>query len=104
MLAEEMNVRSGIAVITHIVVIDGYHLWKNNYIAYDLLNKSFRYSEMYNPDDVENFVTYMQKQLDTVEPEINREDLRRIFLDIYANPVCTKELLAKEKNTGAILL
>ena len=26
MLAEEMNVRSGIAVITHIVVIDGYHL------------------------------------------------------------------------------
>ena len=84
-------------------VIDGYHLWKNNYIAYDLLNKSFRYSEMYNPDDVENFVTYMRRQLDTVEPEINREDLRRIFLDIYANPVCTKELLEKEKTTGAIL-
>ena len=85
-------------------VIEGYHLWKNNYIAYDLLNKSFRYSEMYNLEDVENFVTYMQKQLNTVEPEINREDLRRIFLDIYANPVCTKELLEKEKTTGSILL
>ena len=46
----------------------------------------------------------MQKQLDTVEPEINREDLRRIFLDIYANPVVTKELLEKEKVTGSILL
>ena len=46
----------------------------------------------------------MEHQLDTVEPEINREDLRRVFLDIYANPVVTKELLLKEKVTGAILL
>ena len=46
----------------------------------------------------------MERQLNTIEPEINREDLRRIFLDIYANPVVTKELLAKEKATGGILL
>ena len=39
-----------------------------------------------------------------VEKELNREDLRRIFLEIYANPVVTKELLKKEKQTGAILL
>ena len=85
-------------------VIDGYKLWKNNYIAYDLLNHSFKYSEYYQPNDIERFVEYMCTQLDTVEPEINREDLRRIFLEIYANPVVTKELLAKEKTTGAILL
>jgi hypothetical protein len=59
---------------------------------------------MYTPDDMVEFVEYMRKQLDTVEPEINREDLKRIFLEIYANPVVTKELLAKEKATGAILL
>ena len=41
---------------------------------------------------------------DKVEKEINREDLRRIFLEIYANPVVTKELLAKEKATGSILI
>ena len=85
-------------------IIDGYKLWKNNYIAYDLLNHSFKYSDMYSPNDMEQFVEYMCTQLDTVEPEINREDLRRIFLEIYANPVVTKELLAKEKTTGAILL
>ena len=85
-------------------VIDGYKLWKNNYVAYDIANHSFKYSHMYEPADVEAFVTYMQHQLDTVEPEINREDLRRIFIDIYANPVFTKELLAKEKRTGNILL
>ena len=85
-------------------VIEGYRLWKNNYVAYDLVNQSYKYSHLYESADVEQFIAYMQKQLDTVEPEINREDLRRIFLDIYANPVVTKELLEKEKVTGAILL
>jgi hypothetical protein len=59
---------------------------------------------MYDITDIEKFVAYMEHQLDTVEKEINREDLRRIFLEIYANPVVTKELLVKEKQTGAILL
>lgn len=85
-------------------VIDGYKLFKNNYIAYDIANHSFKYSHMYEKADLEQFVTYMEHQLDTVEPEVNREDLRRIFIDIYANPVVTKELLAKEKHTGSILL
>ena len=85
-------------------VIDGYRVWKNNYVAYDILNHSFKYSDMYNITDVESFVLYMEHQLDTVEKEINREDLRRIFLEIYANPVVTKELLAKEKATGSILV
>lgn len=85
-------------------VIEGYKLWKNNYVAYDLLNHSFKYSDMYDISDIEKFVAYMEHQLDTVEKELNREDLRRIFLGIYANPVVTKELLAKEKQTGSILL
>lgn len=85
-------------------VIEGYRLWKNNYIAYDILNHSFRYSDKYTSADVETFVAYMEKQLDTVEPTLNREDLRKHFLEIYANPVVSKELLIKEKTTGAILL
>ena len=85
-------------------IIDGYKLWKNNYIAYDIANQGFKYSHLYDQSEVEAFVAYMQHQLDTVEPEINREDLRRIFIDIYANPVFTKELLEKEKRTGNILL
>ena len=85
-------------------VIEGYRLWKNNYVAYDILNHTFKYSDMYSISDVESFVLYMEHKLDTVEKEINREDLRRIFLQIYANPVATKELLAKEKRTGSILI
>ena len=85
-------------------VVDGYKLWKNNYVAYDIANHAFKYSHLYDQADVEQFIEYMEHQLDTVEPEINREDLRRIFIDIYANPVYTKELLAEERRTGNILL
>lgn len=75
-------------------VIDGYKLWKTNYIAYDLLNRSFKYCEKYSPEEVESFVCYMEHQLDTVEKSLNREELRNIFLAIYSNPVLSKELLA----------
>ena len=85
-------------------VIEGYKLWKTNYIAYDILNHSYKYSHMYEEADVQKFVAYMKHQLDTVEPELNREDLRKHFLEIYANPVVSKELLKKEHETGGILL
>ena len=85
-------------------VIEGYKLWPNNYIAYDILNHSYKYSEKYAEAGVEQFVAYMEKQLDTVEPELNRADLRKHFLEIYANPVYAKELLAKERITKSILL
>ena len=85
-------------------VIEGYKLWKTNYVAYDILNHSFKYSHMYEEADVQKFVAYMEHQLDTVEPELNREDLKKHFLEIYANPVVAKELLKKERETGGILL
>ena len=46
---------------------------------------------MYEIADVENFVAYMEKQLDSVEQSLNRDDLRKHFLEIYANPVVAKE-------------
>ena len=85
-------------------VIEGYKLFKNNYVAYDLVNETSKYAEMYEQADVEKFQAYMQNQLDKVEPEINREELKSVFLGIYANPVVTNELLAKEKETGEELL
>ena len=75
-------------------VIEGYKLWKTNFIAYDLVNHSFKYSEMYKPADMEKFIEYTEHKLDKVERRLNREDLRTIFLKIYANPVITKERLA----------
>ena len=85
-------------------VIEGYKLWKNNYVAYDLLNNSSKYADKYEAADVQTFVAYMQHQLGTVEPELDKEELKTVFLEIYANPVVSKEKLEEEKPTGTVIL
>ena len=74
-------------------VVAGYKLWKNNYIAYDILNQTDKYAQMYETADVEKFVAYMNRQLATVEPELDQDALKTTFLEIYANPVVNKEQL-----------
>ena len=78
-------------------VIEGYRLWKTNYIAYDLAHHTFKYTDKYTPEDVEQFIVYVEKQLDQVEPTLNRQDLRDIFLGIYGNPVLSREQLDAER-------
>lgn len=85
-------------------VVEGYKLWKNNYVAFDILNSTDKYSSEYQTEDKEKFVAYMEHQLGTVEPELNRDELREVFLGIYANPVLAKERLAEEKATGNMVL
>ena len=77
-------------------VINGYKLWNTNYIAYDLANHSYKYADRYTPEEVEAFTAYTEHQLDEVEPTLNREQLRDIFLRIYGNPVKMKEEFASE--------
>lgn len=74
-------------------VIEGYRLWKTNFIAYDLRNHSYTYNDRYTQEDKEEFISYMEKQLDCVEKELNRDELRQIFLEIYANPIVSKQML-----------
>ena len=74
-------------------VIEGYMLWPNNYIAYDILKQTDKYAAKYTQEQKAQFLGYMEHQLGTVEPEINRDELREVFLGIYANPVVSKEEL-----------
>lgn len=65
----------------------GYHLWKTNYIACDLLDGRGRYSDRYTAEEAEEFREYTEKKLDKIEKRLNRDALRDIFWQIYANPV-----------------
>ena len=71
-------------------IIEGYKLWKTNYIGYDMVNHTFKYRDKYTPEDVAH-------QLDKVEKSLCRADLRDIFLRIYANPVVSLENLMIER-------
>ncbi len=78
-------------------VIDGYKLWKTNYIAYDKVHNCTKYADKYNQEDVESFMDYTQNQLNTVEKTLDRDELADIFLKIYSNPVLSKENLFEKK-------
>lgn len=78
-------------------IIEGYKLWKTNYIGYDMVNHTFKYRDKYTPEDVAQFTDYVEHQLDKVETSLCRADLRDIFLRIYANPVVSLENLLIER-------
>lgn len=78
-------------------IIEGYRLWKTNYIGYDMVNHTFKYRDKYTPEDVAQFTDYVEHQLDKVEKSLCRADLRDIFLRIYANPVVSFENLMIER-------
>ncbi|MBR1570477.1 MAG: 1-acyl-sn-glycerol-3-phosphate acyltransferase [Bacteroidales bacterium] len=74
-------------------VISGYKLWKTNYMAYDLVNGTTRFADEYTPEDLQAFQGYVAHQLGALEPELDQEALRDIFLRIYSNPVVAKDTL-----------
>lgn len=78
-------------------IIEGYKLWKTNYIGYDMVNHTFKYRDKYTPEDVAQFTDYVEHQLDKVEKSLCRADLRDIFMRIYANPVVSLENLMIER-------
>ncbi|MBQ7623112.1 MAG: acyltransferase [Bacteroidales bacterium] len=78
-------------------VIEGYKLWKTNYLCYDLVYGTDKYAAYYTPEDVTAFKKYMEHRLNKVERSLDRNELRDIFLKIYSNPVLSKEQLAAEE-------
>ena len=72
-------------------VIQGYKLWKTNYMAYDWVNNTTKYSDHYDKADMEAFREYIFGQMKLAESTLNQEELLDILLHIYSNPVLNKE-------------
>ncbi|MBQ9548547.1 MAG: 1-acyl-sn-glycerol-3-phosphate acyltransferase [Bacteroidales bacterium] len=72
-------------------IVNGYKLWKTNYMGYDLMNGTSRYSDRYTPEDLEAFKAYTEHKLEKLEKRLDRAELRDIFWHIYGNPVVARE-------------
>ena len=70
-------------------IISAYKLWGNNYIAYDILYDTDKYAGHYTPKERAEFESYLSYKLH--DTEWNTEELKNIFLGIYANPIIQKE-------------
>lgn len=69
----------------------GYRIFPCNYIAYDEINGTDKYADMYNAEDVKVFDRYIEEQLAKVEVENITPDeqvfMRQMMLTMYANPL-----------------
>ena len=68
-------------------IVDAYKLWPSNFIAYDLLNHTSKYSSEYNDKQKRSFVRRLEKRAN----QHSHDDASRTFLEMYANPVLSKE-------------
>ena len=65
-----------------------YRFYPCNYVAYDLLHGTRRFSDHYGLKDKKEFEAYLQGQLDKIDiPNKDEAFLRRMILEMYANPL-----------------
>jgi len=87
-----------------------YHLWPNNYIAYDMLQGTRDYKDKYSNIQRIAFANYIRGHVLKLALSRNRSGLpaenfnsnaREILLQMYANPVINKRNLERENETSA---
>ncbi|PCH71694.1 MAG: acyltransferase [Bacteroidales bacterium] len=72
-------------------IYSNYRLWPTNYIAYDILNECEEYSHNYSKHEKKRFLEHMNTRADLVE--MNKEEFKTAFLNLYANPINQYKIL-----------
>ena len=87
-IAETNNSNKQIQALAQVIddsILQSYKLWPTNYIAYDILNNSERFSNYYSDKEKQLFERRLELKID-----VDNEVLREGFLAMYANPVVNK--------------
>jgi hypothetical protein len=74
-----------LAALIDTTIYCNYRIWTTNYIAFDLLNHSQKFSRQYTQVELEAFKTYMDKELSIFTGDITLQ--KELLLKIYANPL-----------------
>jgi hypothetical protein len=86
--AENDNANKQIQALAQVIddsILQSYKLWPTNYIAYDLLNKTNKYSDKYTEDEKSLFERRLEMKID-----VTNDFMVESFLNMYANPVVNK--------------
>lgn len=69
-----------------------YHLFPNNYVAADMVTQSNQFEAHYTPEEKEQFIAYIEKQIQKIDLP-NRDDafVRSKMYEMYANPTLNKQ-------------
>lgn len=85
---ETTNVNKQIQMLAKVIdeqIISNYKLWPTNYIAYDLLNDTDRFTNEYTDKEKQLFLRRLELKVDK-----GNEAVVDTFLEMYANPVVNK--------------
>lgn len=85
---ENDNTNKQIQALAQVIddsILQSYKLWPTNYIAYDLLYKTDKYSSHYTEDEKSLFERRLELKIDC-----SNEIMMEGFLNMYANPVVNK--------------
>jgi 1-acyl-sn-glycerol-3-phosphate acyltransferase len=86
--AEYDNSNKQIQALAQVIddsILKSYKLWPTNFIAYDILNKTNKYSHLYTEDEKSLFERRLELKIDA-----SNEMMVESFLSMYANPVVNK--------------
>ncbi|MDR0430801.1 MAG: 1-acyl-sn-glycerol-3-phosphate acyltransferase [Tannerellaceae bacterium] len=85
---EKSDLYTNVAAIIDNEIYKHYRFYPCNYIAYDMLTNTNRFSSNYGLKDRIQFEAYLQGQLDKIVlPNKDEEFLRTRILEMYANPL-----------------
>lgn len=92
------EILDSIADVIDMEIFRNYSFFPVNYIAYDLMTGSQGFSSEYNNEDKQNFINYIESQIDKVDiPHKDEEFLRQKMIEMYGNTV--KNHLSSKKIT-----
>lgn len=86
--AETTNVNKQVQLLAKVIdkqIIGNYKLWPTNYIAYDLLNNTDKFSSEYTNKEKQLFLRRLELKVDK-----QNTPMVDTFLEMYANPVVNK--------------
>lgn len=69
-------------------IYQGYKLWPNNKIAYDLVNNSTLFNNEYSSSQKDKFIEYIDSKL--LDISTDKSEIKDRLLNIYSNPVTIK--------------
>lgn len=86
--AVETNSNKQIQALAQVIdesILKSYNLWPTNFIAYDVLYKTDRFSDRYSEQEKSLFARRLEMRIDS-----KNEQMKESFLAMYANPVVNK--------------
>jgi hypothetical protein len=80
-----------LAGMIDVEIFKNFHLWPNNFLAWDRLNHSGRFNKHYGPDTERTIDDHIAQLLEQLKPlHGNEEEIIRLFLSLYAKPLQNK--------------